>query len=47
MHKYIKILIASFGIARGVLSREERKKWNQAKFNEFYLGDLNLGSLMG
>lgn len=47
MHKFPKMPTAAFGIAGGVLSEEERKKQNRARFTRFYLGDPNSCSVAG
>lgn len=47
MHKYPKIPMTTFGAASGVLSREDSKKGNRAKFIGLYLEDINLSILAG
>lgn len=47
MHTFPKLPTTNFGITRDVLSREERKKGNKARFSELYLDDIPLGYIGG
>lgn len=47
MHEFPKIPTTTFGIAGGVLSREEKKKHNRTKFSGLYLDNIPPGCIIG
>lgn len=47
MYEFLKVPMAIVGIVRGILSKDERKRQNRAKFLGLYLGDVNPGCIIG